>query len=147
MEFLGPPMDRSASDAAIDRMITLDAAGKPFFMAAERKVDGALLGFIGIKEIAFEAPFGAGHEIGWRLAPIYWGAGYASEGAKAVLAFGFEEVGLETIFSFATSGNTRSQAVMKRIGMTKVEDGDFDHPNLGPDDPLRHHVLFRKNRP
>ncbi len=116
-------------------------------MAAERKSDGTLLGFIGIKEITFDAPFGTGYEIGWRLAPQYWGKGYASEGARAVLSFGFEKVGLDKIFSFTVSRNERSQAVMKRIGMIKVDGGDFDHPDLSSDDPLRHHLLFRKDRP
>lgn len=147
MEYLGPPNDRVTSDAAIDRMIALADAGQPFFMAVERKSDKSLLGFIGLKKITFDAPFGPGHEIGWRLAPQYWGAGYASEGAKAVLQYGFETLGFSKILSFTAVNNVRSQAVMKRIGMSRVENGDFDHPDLGPDDPHRRHVLFRAERP
>jgi RimJ/RimL family protein N-acetyltransferase len=131
MEYLGPPNDRATSDAAIDRMIALADAGQPFFMAVERKSDKSLLGFIGLKQITFHAPFGPGDEIGWRLAPQYWGAGYASEGAKAVLQYGFETLEYSKILSFTAVNNVRSRLAMKRIGMSRVENGDFDHPDLG----------------
>jgi RimJ/RimL family protein N-acetyltransferase len=39
--------------------------------------------------------------------------------------------------------NTRSQAVMERIGMVRDVDGDFDHPLLPEGSPLRRHVLYR----
>lgn len=59
-------------------------------------------------------------EVGWRLKRSAWGHGYASEAARAVLALGFEEFGLREIVSFTTLGNVRSQAVMQRIGMTRL---------------------------
>jgi len=146
MEFLGPPNDRSSSDAAVDRMNALAEAGQPFFMAVERKSDEALLGFIGVKQIDFDAPFGPGYEIGWRLGAQYWGVGYASEGAKAALWHSFEVFGFSTVFSFTATKNIRSQAVMRRIGMRRVEDGDFDHPDLIAGDPHRRHFLFKAGR-
>jgi ribosomal-protein-alanine N-acetyltransferase len=81
-------------------------------------------------------------EIGWRLARDAWGYGYATEAARAALAFGFSEVRLDEIVSFTVTANTRSRAVMERIGMTHDPDGDFDHPLL-PDWPHRRHVLYR----
>ena len=146
MEHLGPVIDKERSGAGVDRMLALADAGQPFFRAVERKSDGAFIGFIGVKPINFDAPFGKGHEIGWRLAREYWGAGYATEGAKAALRHSFETYDLRTIFSFTAVGNSRSQAVMKRIGMSKVEGGDFDHPDVPAHYVARRHTLFRVDR-
>ena len=59
------------------------------------------------------------------------------------LRHGFDVVGLDEIVAFTTTVNTRSQAVMVRIGMSRDTDGDFDHPALPEDSPLRRHVLYR----
>ena len=45
--------------------------------------------------------------------------------------------------ALTTTVNTRSQAVMERIGMTRDLDADFDHPSLPEGSPLRRHVLYR----
>jgi RimJ/RimL family protein N-acetyltransferase len=86
-------------------------------------------------------PF-SGVEIGWRLARQAWGHGYATEAAQASLAFGFESLALPEILAVTTLTNLRSQAVMRRIGMTRDPDGDFDDPTE-PEGPLRRNVLYR----
>src|SRR5205823_3529198 len=91
----------------------------------------------------FKAPFMPCVEIGWRLAAKHWGHGYATEGARAVLAFGFELLGLAEIVSFTTAGNAPSRRVMERIGMRHNPADDFDHPALPRSHPLRRHVLYR----
>ncbi len=80
-------------------------------------------------------------EIGWRLAAEHCGRGYATEAARATLAFAFGEVGLEEVVSLTVPENLRSRRVMERIGMARNPADDFDHPN-GPDG-LRRHVLYR----
>jgi len=80
--------------------------------------------------------FVAAVEIGWRLARPAWGHGYATEAA----------IGLDEIVSFTTYRNERSQAVMRRIGMTHGPADDFDHPGLPVDHPMRPHVLYRLTR-
>lgn len=75
----------------------------------------------------------------WRDRP--GGHGYATEGARAALAHGFDDLGLEEIVSFTFEGNVRSRRVMERIGMEFS--GGFEHPNLEPGHPLRPHVLYR----
>jgi len=86
-------------------------------------------------------------EIGWRLAPDFWGHGYATEAGWAVLAFAFRDLQLPEIVSFAVEGNLRSRAVMARLDMTHSPSDDFDHPNIPVGHPLRRHVLYRKRRP
>jgi ribosomal-protein-alanine N-acetyltransferase len=101
------------------------------------------IGFVGLVVPAFEAHFTPCVEIGWRLAAEHWGQGYATEAALASAHYGFEVVGLSQLVSFTTPQNMRSQAVMRRIGMTHDEADDFDHPNLPPGHRLRRHVLYR----
>ena len=60
--------------------------------------------------------------------------------------FAFDEAGLDEVVAFTTTVNTRSQAVMERIGMTRDAGGDFDHPALPEGSPLRRHVLYRIDR-
>ena len=74
------------------------------------------------------------------------GDGLAGEAARAVLATGWER-GTDTVYAITVPDNRRSRALMERLGMTRVEGGDFDHPDLAPDNPLRRHVLYRIDRP
>jgi RimJ/RimL family protein N-acetyltransferase len=84
-------------------------------------------------------------EIGWRLAREAWGQGFATEGARAALAVGFEQLGQEEIVSFTALANQRSRAVMERLGMH--EDAiPFEHPALPVGHPLRLHRLYRLSR-
>ncbi|MEU4512247.1 GNAT family N-acetyltransferase [Nonomuraea wenchangensis] len=91
----------------------------------------------------FEAPFLPAVEIAWRLSRRAWGHGYATEAATAALDFAFDRLGLEEVVSFTATVNTRSSAVMERLGMIHDSAGDFDHPVLPPGHRLRRHVLYR----
>lgn len=111
--------------------------------AAELKETKAFIGFIGLSLPTFSAHFTPCVEIGWRLARPYWGQGLATEGAKAVLAYGFNHWKLEEIVSFTTMNNQRSRRVMKKIGLIHYTEDDFVHPNLALDHPFSRHVLYR----
>ncbi len=56
-------------------------------------------------------------EIGWVLGRESWGRGYASEGARAVLAYGFDEVGARRIAAHIAPGNAGSIGVAVKLGM------------------------------
>lgn len=60
--------------------------------------------------------FGA-TEVLWALHPDYWRQGYATEMARAALAFGFDTLGRPLIFGLTMPDNPASQAVMKRSGL------------------------------
>jgi RimJ/RimL family protein N-acetyltransferase len=104
------------------------------------------IGFVGLNLTTFDAPFSPAVEVGWRLAREYWGHGYASEGARAALRFGFDTAGVDEIVSFTTPSNVRSWTVMERIGMTHDPADDFEPPRVPVGDPLRLHVLYRISR-
>ncbi|WP_108126548.1 GNAT family N-acetyltransferase [Saccharospirillum mangrovi] len=74
-------------------------------------------------------PYGDGRfsdriEIGWHLANPFWGQGLATEAAQALLTYGFEVLGLDTIWAVADPNNAASTAVMQRLGMHYVETTD-----------------------
>ena len=101
------------------------------------------VGMVGLHRVNPALPSAPAVEVGWRLHPDHWGHGYATEAAAASLDYGFGPAGLDEIVAFTTTLNTRSQAVMQRIGMVRDPAGDFDHPSLPEGSPLRRHVLFR----
>lgn len=105
------------------------------------------VGFVGLNIPRFEAPFMPCVEIGWRLAREAWGQGFATEAARAAVAFGFDVLGLQEIVSYTVPENVRSRRVMERLGMQHDPTGDFDHPLLAEGHPLRKHVLYRLGRP
>lgn len=146
MEFFPFRRDRSRSDELMDKLRDgIDATGYGF-AAAEIAATGECIGFAGlldVKGLAPTLPDGT-VEIGWRLAPEYWGKGYVTEAANAWLRFGFETLGCDEIVSFAVWNNVRSTAVMERIGMARVAGGDFDHPLVPDTHPeLQRHMLYR----
>lgn len=108
--------------------------------AVEEKQSKEFIGFIGLHRAAFNAYFTPCIEIGWRLKREAWGKGYAQEGAKACLNYGFNKFGFDKIYSFTAKINSPSENVMKKIGMTKV--GEFNHPNVDEVSPLYAHVLY-----
>ncbi len=110
--------------------------------AVERREDGAFLGFTGLMRLKDANPLFPGVEAGWRLARHAWGQGYASEAAAAALQDGFGRLGLERIVAFTATTNLPSQAVMRRIGMTRREELDFDHPALPKGHVLERHLVW-----
>jgi RimJ/RimL family protein N-acetyltransferase len=59
-------------------------------------------------------------DLGYRLLRRYWRQGLASEGARELLRYGFEDIGLDRIFAQTLASNQASRAVMTSIGMTYV---------------------------
>ncbi|WP_338771565.1 GNAT family N-acetyltransferase [Massilia sp. METH4] len=113
------------------------------YFAAELTSTGELAGFVGLKYQDVSLPFAPCHEVGWRLASRHWGKGLATEGARAVLRFGFGELRLSEIVSFTVADNLRSRRVMERLGMVRDPGLDFAHPALPADHRLSRHVLYR----
>lgn len=110
--------------------------------AVELKSTGRFIGYVGLHEIGFDADFTPGIEIGWRLNADYHNQGLATEAAKAVLNLAKSKC-LTRLYSFTAKKNITSERVMQKVGMTKV--GEFEHPNLPEDSPLRTHVLYQIN--
>ncbi|MFF4835580.1 GNAT family N-acetyltransferase [Streptomyces sp. NPDC001315] len=140
-EHLPGLLTREQSDASVARFRAgLDERGWGWW-ALEVAATGEFIGFTGLDPVDADMPF-TGIEVGWRLARPAWGHGYATEAARAALAFGFEDLRLAEILAVTAVGNLRSRAVMSRLGMTRDPADDFDDPGV-PEGPLRRSVLYR----
>ncbi len=145
MEFFPQTLSAEETEGLFRRISTfLEEKGFGLF-AAETRQTQEFLGFIGLSVPTFTAHFTPCVEIGWRLARRFWKQGYATEGARACLNYGFSVLTLREIVSFTSKLNTRSIDVMERIGMRYR--GEFDHPNLEQGHPLRTHVLYTISGP
>lgn len=112
--------------------------------ATELKSTHEFMGFIGLATATFKASFTPCVEIGWRLDKKFWNQGLATEGAAAVLDFGFKNIRCEQIFSFTSRLNLPSQRVMQKIGMNRAKNYDFEHPKIEIGNPLKAHVTYLK---
>jgi RimJ/RimL family protein N-acetyltransferase len=141
METLGPVMSREQTAKLIVDLQDRAARFGHTFWALERKDDGRVLGFTGL--IRGNIPETEGElEIGWRLAADCWGQGYAREAAEASLEWARANRPGEPVIAITAHTNTRSRALMERLGMTCRPERDFDHPKVPEGDPLRPHVLY-----
>jgi RimJ/RimL family protein N-acetyltransferase len=147
MEFFPEPLSRRQSDILADRIAAHFAAHGFGLWAAEIPGRAPFAGYIGLAVPRFNAHFTPCVEIGWRLAAACWNQGYATEGARAVLAYGFDVLGLPEIVSFAVPRNQPSRRVMEKIGLIHDSSGDFDHPAFPVTHRLCRHVLYRGTRP
>jgi RimJ/RimL family protein N-acetyltransferase len=111
------------------------------YYAVDRLDTGDFIGFIGLSLQTFEADFTPCVDIGWRLRRSAWGQGFATEGARRCLEYAFEDLDLICIYAVAPKINSRSEHIMKAIGMEKLK--EFSHPLLATDQRLRQCVLYR----
>ena len=81
--------------------------------------DGVLVGWVSLAVPTFLPEVLPAVEIGWRLARSAWGRGLATESAQAMLAFAFDDVGLDRVVSICNVQNTASERVMTKLGMHK----------------------------
>ncbi len=148
MAFFPFRRSRQEADALLDELRGEIARSGFGFCALELKETGEAIGFAGIARTDVVPTLPAGTaEIGWRLAARHWRKGYATEAARELLRYGFEDLALDRIVSFAVNGNHRSTAVMERIGMRREPAHDFDHPRIPENHPaLKRHVFYRLER-
>jgi ribosomal-protein-alanine N-acetyltransferase len=67
-----------------------------------------------------------GVEIGWHLRRNAWGRGYATEAARACLAYGFDRLKFTRVSAFTESANAASLRVIEKLGMRLVRRGADD---------------------
>jgi RimJ/RimL family protein N-acetyltransferase len=114
----GSVQSREETAAHLDRMRQhWDEHGFGLF-AAELVTTGELTGWVGLAVPYFLPEVMPAVEIGWRLGRSFWGAGLATEGARAALRFGLVDRGLERLVSIRQVENLRSARVMEKIGLT-----------------------------
>ncbi len=141
MKFMPKVLSKEESEQFVERIkIRFREDGYSFF-AVELIENQTFIGLIGLSTPKFDTFFTPCVEIGWRLAHDYWGNGYATEGAKASLEYGFQKLNLSEIVSFTVPQNLRSRQVMERLGMHYVD--EFNHPLLLRGHSLEKHLLYK----
>lgn len=143
MEYYPSLQDKAQTQRFIERINQHQNKHGFSLYVVELKSTGEMIGYVGLLRPDFEAHFTPTVEIGWRLASQFWGQGYATEAAKAVLHYAFTQINLTEIVSFTTKDNLKSRRVMQKIGLSHDPKDDFDHPNLDKKNPLCRHVLYR----
>ena len=84
--------------------------------AVQLRSSSEMIGVAGLTHLAD----GPEIEVGYRFLQRCWGHGYATEAARAAIAFGFSELGLERIVAVTRPGNRASRRVMEKCGMSFV---------------------------
>lgn len=133
MRWLGGVLDETGQKAAQQRLLSYERDHGHTFWAVERKGDGDLLGFCGLKRSnQAGGPIGM-MEVGWRLREDAWGQGYAREAAAASLDLAFDRFGADEVIALTVEGNAPSWGLMIRLGMERREDLDFANSDFDPD--------------
>jgi RimJ/RimL family protein N-acetyltransferase len=99
----------------VEREVLPKVLGGTGWWAAHEKATGAFIGWFEL------SPAGDGvAELGYRLHPDFWGRGYATEGASALVDRGFAELGLRRVVATAMAVNSGSRRVLEKVGLRHV---------------------------
>lgn len=140
MEFFPALFTRDQTADFITRMQTMFAEKKYCYFAVDELSSGNFCGFIGLCDQNYEASFTPCTDIGWRLGKNYWNKGYATEGARRCLDYGFLDIKLKNIKATSTIINVKSIKIMQKLGMKQQL--FFNHPRLKGDTRLESCVLY-----
>src|SRR3954454_22617461 len=120
MRWVAPnrPLRREETAAFLDRAVRhWDEHGFGLWAVVPREEGSPCIGLAGLAIPSFLPAILPAVEVGWRLAPAWWGRGLATEAARASVAFGFERLGLRSIVSVIDARNERSLRVAEKLGM------------------------------
>ncbi len=110
---------REETEQGLARMVGHWSRVGPGMWAVHEKGSGLFVGRCGLQPLLDTSEV----ELGYTLHRAFWGRGYATEGSRAALRFGFETVGLTRIVAIARPENTGSRRVMEKVGMTYERTG------------------------
>lgn len=142
MRYLGDGKPRTRADVEIAHRRRLAAASRVpglgywvGFLDAAEEHDSLFVGWWILEppERPDQGPVEGQAELGYRLLRRHWRRGLASEGARELIRYGFEDLGLTRIFAETMAVNTASRATMAAVGMAYVRTFhlDFDEPLPG----------------
>lgn len=146
MADLGPVKDDEGTAAALAKHDSFRHEGLGFWLV-ERREDGAMVGFCGLKRGDAHNPIAGEVEAGWIIDKPHWRQGYAFEAMEAVLAWGWANTDAPRIVAITSAVNIKSQKLMERLNMVRLPDGDFEHVLFAEGHRLRPIVTFAIDRP
>ena len=141
MRWLGGLLDEEGKRKQRARVEACHAANGFCFWAVERKDDGALLGFCGLKRADAPGSSVTGMiEAGWRFREDAWGKGYAKEAAIATLDAAFDRFAADEVVALTVIDNAPSWGLMRRLGMERREELDYADDRYEP--PWRDTIVY-----
>jgi RimJ/RimL family protein N-acetyltransferase len=108
--------------------------------AVDLKATMELVGWIGLARPYWFPEMMPTPELGWFIDRDQWGQGLATEGARAVLGFAFDDIGANRVIAICNAENVASGRVMEKIGMSLWQEG-VPHPEHSF--PLRMYEVMR----
>ena len=116
----GKPMARADAEASMRRVLPYYALYPGLGVwRAERRDNKDFVGWYCLKY----CPPTTDVEVGYRLLHKHWGHGYATEGARALVDFAFDDLGLKRVIGVTDPGNNASQHVLAEIGIARCRMG------------------------
>lgn len=125
MRFIPPfrPLTRAESDDLLARLVDhWRRHGYGLWAVDVTAAGGAFAGFAGLAVPSFLPAVLPAVEVGWRLAPEWWGRGLATEAARASVDHASAALGLASVVSIIDQANTASLRVAERLGMRRGRD-------------------------
>lgn len=110
-------------------------AGKGVTYAISTKRNGALIGTVSLRRFARDHRA----ELGYWLEHKAWGKGYATEAARALVAYGFENLKLARIYAQVIAGNAASAQVLEKLGMQRE---GVKRQHVRKDDALHDVIIY-----
>ena len=122
-------VDRMVATRILDYYVANPGLG--IWMTVER-ASGKRAGFHLLNNIQGESII----QVGFALLEPFWGRGYGTEMASAVLRYGFADLELPTIVGMASLKNVASQRVLAKIGLERRGERAFPHPQYAAEGPM-----------
>ncbi|MFD2787148.1 GNAT family N-acetyltransferase [Hymenobacter rubripertinctus] len=95
--------------------------------AVELRATGEFLGWAGLKLVQEPLNGHVGfHDVGYRFIRRFWGRGFATEAARASVAYGFKVLHLPALYATADLRNLASRAVLGKVGFRQVSEFDYE---------------------
>jgi ribosomal-protein-alanine N-acetyltransferase len=107
------PYPDGAAEAWIAGQAREQAAGREYNYAVTSSDDGTLVGAIGLRPVATER-----ESLGFWIGRPYWGRGYATAAARAVIALAFGLLDIDALTASHLARNPASGRVMEKCGMS-----------------------------
>ena len=118
----GKPLTHEGSARVLARILGYHALYPDLgYWYASRRDTGAFIGWFSLK-YAGKSP---DIEVGYWLLPNAWGQGFATEGAQAMVDYGFDDLCLHRIIGVTHRGNKASQRVLMKAGLEDAGWGDY----------------------
>jgi len=107
------PYPKGSAIQFIESMLSAEKNNKIVMFAITEKESQLLIGLININ---LSEPYKRG-ELAYWVGKQYWGKGYGTEAAKALLEYGFNQINLNKIFAASFTSNTGSWRIMEKVGL------------------------------